>query len=73
MKLERLKSKVIHSAGYDPTTRTLRLKFHTGRMYDYSDVSPEEHASLLCCESKGAFFSSRIRGKKTHCECKDEG
>ena len=35
------RSKALEAAGYDPATRTLRLRFRHGAAYDYFDVPPE--------------------------------
>jgi len=35
------RSKALESAGYDPATRTLRVRFRHGGLYDYLDVPPE--------------------------------
>jgi hypothetical protein len=41
------RSKALHAAGYDPTTRTLRLRFRNGGLYDYRNV-PERVFEELC-------------------------
>lgn len=47
MELTRLKrSKALESAGYDAATRTLRLRFRHGGLYDYLDVPPEVFEGL---------------------------
>jgi hypothetical protein len=40
------RSKALEGAGYDPGTRTLRLLFRHGGLYDYFDVPPEVFEGL---------------------------
>ena len=68
MTMRRVKSAAIHSVGYDPAARILRLKFHSGHVHDYHGVLPEKHAALLDADrdpdlSVGQFFHAEIRNK----------
>ena len=58
-----LTSSNIHSAGYDPTTQTLRISFKSGGTYDYADVSEEQAKSFLESKSPGRHFHLNIRGE----------
>ena len=40
------RSKALASAGYDAATRTLRVRFRHGGLYDYLDVPAEVFAAL---------------------------
>ena len=37
----------VAAVGYEPLSGTLRVRFHSGRCYDYYEVSPELHAEML--------------------------
>lgn len=41
------RSRALEEAGYDAATRTLRVRFRHGGLYDYLDVPPEVFAGLL--------------------------
>jgi len=41
------RSRALEEAGYDPATRTLRVRFRGGGLYDYADVDPEVFAGLI--------------------------
>ena len=57
-------SKMIAAAGYDPDSRTLRIQFHAGRVYDYHDVDPGEYDAFSTSASHGNTFNTLFRGKK---------
>lgn len=40
-------SEALASAGYDPATRTLRVRFRRGGLYDYHDVPSEVFEALI--------------------------
>lgn len=41
------RSRALEEAGYDWATRTLRVRFRNGGLYDYLDVPPEVFEGLL--------------------------
>ena len=50
------------SAGYDPKTRTLKIQFHSGKIYRYYDVPEEVYTELMEADSVGRYFNAEIRG-----------
>jgi hypothetical protein len=77
MNLTPVESSNIHSAGYDPETRVMRVRFHDythkgngvvqpGRVYEHLDVSPEDYAAFMAAESKGAHYARHVRGTFEH-------
>ena len=47
MELHHLRhSKTLESAGYDPASHTLRVRFRHGGLYDYLDVPAEVYEGL---------------------------
>lgn len=44
------RSKALEEVGYDPASRTLRVRFRNGGAYDYRDVAPEVFDGLLHSE-----------------------
>lgn len=55
-----LKSSWIVSAGYDPASHTLYLKFDRGAIYRCFNVPPRIFDELLSAESVGRFINQRI-------------
>lgn len=58
-------SSVIKAKGYDPATGKLRVELHSGKTYDYEDVSLEKYAAFTGAASPGAFWNSRIKSGHT--------
>ena len=48
------------SVGYDMSTSTLRIKFHSG-MYDYYNVPEDVFEGLLNASSKGKYHHAYIK------------
>jgi hypothetical protein len=53
-------SSALHSVGYDPQTRTLKLRFANGGTYEYDDVPPQRYEALMSSASKGRHFREHI-------------
>ncbi len=51
----------ITSIGYDRGTRTLRIEFLRGGIYDYNRVPPDVFENFLSAASKGIFFDRFIK------------
>jgi hypothetical protein len=49
------------AVGYDRQTQRLRVRFQTGTVYDYYNVSEMHYHMLLTTESKGTYFNEYIR------------
>lgn len=62
MKRIAVESSNLASVGYDEATKTLEIQFHSGGIYQYSDVEKEVYDELMKAESKGRYFMSEIRG-----------
>jgi len=58
-----LESKMFAAAAYEPTTRTLYLRFRSGEIYAYFDFSEDDYQAFLQAESRGRYFLSHIRGR----------
>lgn len=66
MEMQPVESSNIHSIGYDPATRTMRIAFRdrkngATRLYEYQGVSPVEHAALIKADSVGGHFHAHVR------------
>lgn len=53
----------IVGAEYNPITKVLMVQFHGGRTYRYTSVPRDLWDDFDAAESKGAFFSARIKDK----------
>ena len=56
-----VKSSQIHSIGHDATTNTLAVKFGSGGIYHYHDVSAAQFTALQKADSVGAHLGKHIK------------
>lgn len=63
MNMVQVKSTNLQAVGYDEQTKTLRILFQEGAMYDYFNVPASVHGALMEAESKGTFFQEHVIGK----------
>lgn len=54
------RSRALTEAGYDDATRTLRVRFRHGGLYDYLDVPPEVFEGLLASAHPWTEWRERI-------------
>jgi hypothetical protein len=59
---ERAKSSNIDSVGYDPTTKELQVKFHSGAVYRYALVPQDVYDEFKVSGFSGRFLNSTIKG-----------
>lgn len=62
MKLTPVKSSNIESAGYDPATKTLTVKFINGGTYHYAGCDQHHFDGLCSAESAGKYLHKHIKG-----------
>lgn len=58
-----LASSNLESALYDPDSRILTIRFHSGGEYQYSDVEPEVAKELTTTPRPGRYFADYINGR----------
>lgn len=61
MNMQPVESSNLSAAGYDATTKKLRIQFKNGSIYEYSDVAKQTYDGLLSAESAGKYFTAYIR------------
>lgn len=61
-----INSSQIHSVGHDADTRTLTVKFHSGGVYQYANVTTKQHAALMGAESVGRALAPIKSNPKAH-------
>lgn len=63
--MKEIKSTMLSGAHYDPTTKVLRVKFATGKAYEYSGVPQKTYnefeATFQEKTSSGKHFNRHIR------------
>lgn len=59
-----IKSSMITHARYSSDNKTLRVRFTSGKEYDYHGVTEDDHSRLMSADSFGAYFSKHIRSGK---------
>jgi hypothetical protein len=57
MDMTPVKSSHIESVGYDAASKTMAVKFKSGGLYHYHDVSSAHHAELMSAESIGSHLA----------------
>jgi len=50
-------------ARYDPDAGVLRIRFHSGGVYEYYGVPRRAYDLLLAAPSKGKYFHQHIKGR----------
>jgi hypothetical protein len=68
MRMRPLNSSAIPYAGYDEAARTLRLRYTSGRTYDYFSVPASVWGALLTAESVGEFVNHEIKPRYPYSE-----
>lgn len=66
MEMIPVQSSQIAEVGHDPAAALLHIRFRRGELYEYENVSAEEHAEMMSSSSVGAYFTSRIKGSSAH-------
>jgi len=61
MKRIYVESSNLKSVGYDSTRKILEIEFHSGGIYQYSNVSEIVFQALLAADSKGQYFHRNIK------------
>lgn len=50
----------VASVAHNPATGILEVKFHSGGVYQYANVTEKQHADLLAAESTGRYLNDHI-------------
>lgn len=56
-------SSVIRRIGYDKEAKTLHVEMHSGKVYDYPNVSEADHVAFVRAKSIGSHFAKFIQPK----------
>jgi hypothetical protein len=60
-KLNPVKSSTIKAIGYDEVNRHLYIEFHSGTIYKYYNVYPQEFNGLITAYSIGGYYNEWIK------------
>lgn len=63
MQRQPVTSSNIMEIGYDERSQTLEIAFHSGGIYQYSNVPDSVFRDLMDASSHGAYFQQHIRDK----------
>lgn len=63
MERQSVTSSNIRSVGYDPSTATLEIEFHSGGVYQYYGVPDTLYLGLMQAASHGSYFHQHIRNR----------
>lgn len=53
----------IAGTGYDPDTKELAVRFHSGRTYTFDGVDADVYDSFLNAPSLGKYFNAHIKDR----------
>ena len=56
-------SSFIEKCFYDFTKKTLKVKFSSGQLYEYTNVEPAVYDLMCTAESTGRYFIDNIKHK----------
>lgn len=56
-----IESSMFSAHHYDPDSRIMTLQFKNGAVHQYEDVPAEKNDAFLGNESKGRYFSAKIK------------
>jgi hypothetical protein len=63
IQMKEIRSSNLAAAGYDPDAKILRIKFQSGREYEYFDVSQDVYDMLWQVASAGSYFAANIKNR----------
>ncbi|MFN8298559.1 MAG: KTSC domain-containing protein [Chitinophagales bacterium] len=61
MRRKKVSSSGIHSIGYLARSKTLEVKFHSGKVYQYLEVPVAVYRALMQAPSHGAYYNLYIK------------
>jgi hypothetical protein len=61
-----VQSENIKNVGYDAARKVLEIEFHSGGIYQYSNVSSAVYDGLMRASSHGKFFHAHIKSLYVH-------
>tara|TARA_B100000579_G_C22705120_1_gene791698 strand:- start:83 stop:310 length:228 start_codon:yes stop_codon:yes gene_type:complete len=59
-------SSMINKYVYNFSTKSLKIEFNSGALYEYTNVEPEIYDELCKAESTGKFFNEKIKNSFDH-------
>ena len=59
-------SSMINKYVYNFATKTLKVEFKSGALYEYANVDSDVYDNLCKAESKGKFFNEQIKNNFEH-------
>jgi hypothetical protein len=66
MDMHHVESSHVHSTGHDASSNVMHVKFKNGALYEYHNVSAEEHKRIRDSGSVGSTLRSTVAGKHYH-------
>jgi|TARA_B110000967_G_C18340792_1_gene296558 hypothetical protein len=61
-----VESSMINKYVYNFATKTLKVEFNSGALYEYKNVESETYDELTKSESTGKFFNEKIKNNFEH-------
>ena len=61
MEMKAVSSSHISAVGYEPDSQTLRIRFTSGKEYEYTNVPKSVYEGMMSAASVGRYFHASIR------------
>ena len=63
----------VESVGFDREAGVLEVAYRSGKIYQYTDVKPDEYAALLAADSKGRYIQRHfVQGGREYTRVEEE-
>ncbi len=69
-KKEHVTSSVIHTVGYNYSTKILEIEFNNHTIYHYEDVPIADYIGLMEASSHGQFYNEKIKDQYSYIRLK---
>lgn len=63
MERQTVQSVILRSVGYDESTKTMEIEFHSGLVYQYAGVPLKVYRDFMSSGAVGKYFSEKIRSR----------
>jgi KTSC domain len=63
MDMVKVSSSAIEAVGYDHATRQMKIRFTSGKVYDFCNVPEPVHRELMNATSLGRYYNENIKDK----------
>jgi hypothetical protein len=63
MDMVRVSSSAIEAVGYDGASKQMKIRFTSGKVYDFCGVPEHIHRELMAASSPGRYYNEHIKDR----------